>query len=97
MDSSKSLGRYLVDEVGGRLLDEREEFSRYGAVLENLLEGECNRIEDVVRKFYFQQGFKPLSSDKMMCNFFKKGLVKSVVWTYDSLNELLKVRCDSLG
>ena len=43
MDSSKSLGRYLVDEVGGRLLDEREEFSRYGAVLENLLEGEISQ------------------------------------------------------
>ena len=87
----------MVENFGGDLLELPENGSRYDAVLENFLEWDGEGIESSVKFFYIQQGFKLSSDNSVGITFSKKGIVKLVVWTYDSLGESLKVRCDTLG
>ncbi len=44
------------------------------AVLENFLRDKCELIDEVVRDFYIQQGFKSSSDDLMRFIFFKPGI-----------------------
>ncbi|MBT4166149.1 hypothetical protein HOE04_03870 [archaeon] len=100
MDNHKSLGRYLVEKVGGELEDDDDmNGQRYEVVLGNFLEGWCEKLGDVVRGFYVPQGFISLSSSGPMDFNFSKpgGIVKSVILTYENMEESLRVRCDSFG